>query len=204
MVAAMLVVAATTANAGGKSCCNRFDFVFKKTIFRIDVFRLRLVFDKDTVSDVEKIVLGRKRTRDLEDAVAARYLEAPFAEVTVEPRRSISHEQFIKGFSKTQMVIANFGLFDAPTGMAMVDDTASRYAFLKERGMKKGDRLHFTLRGDSLFCTYTRADGTVELDDIRNGPEARHSLLGGYFVPKADFRDGVMDQLFECAEQSSE
>ena len=105
-------------------------------------------------------------------------------------------------FSKTQMIIADFGLFDEDTGRGIADATASRYAFLKERGMKKGDRMHFVLRGDSLFSTYTRADGTVELDDIHNGPEARLSLLGGYFVPKADFRDGVIDQLFERGKRS--
>jgi hypothetical protein len=68
--------------------------------------------------------------------------------------------------------------------------------------MERGDRIHYVLRGDSLFSSYTRADGTVELNDIRVGPERRLSLLGGYFVPKTNFRDGLIDQLFDCIAQS--
>jgi hypothetical protein len=84
----------------------------------------------------------------------------------------------------------------------MAKDNASRFSFLKERGLEKGDRIHYVLRDDSLFSSYTRADGTVEFNDIRVGPERRPSLLGGYFVPKTNFRDGLIDQLFDCLEQS--
>ena len=206
IVAVICVFASGIARSETESgpCCHQFDFVLKKTLFRIDVFRLKIVLDEQTGRDVEKIVVGQKRTRDLENAVAVRFLEAPFAEATVEPKRSISYERFIDGFSKTQMRIAEYGLFDEITGRETVDDTASRYSFLKERGMEKGDRLRFVLRGDSLFSTYTRADGTVELDDIRVGPEARSSLLGSYVVPKTDFSDGLLDQLFKRLKQAGE
>jgi hypothetical protein len=198
----MLSAGSITADSGVNPCCHRFDFLLKKSLLRIEVLRLRLILDEQTGRDVEKILSGWKRTRDLENAAAARYLEARSANVTLDLLRSVSYKQFIDGSLKTQKRISSFGLFDEATGEAIANDTASRYAFLRERGMERGDRIHYVLRGDSLFSSYTRADGTVELNDIRVGPERRLSLLGGYFVPKTNFRDGLIDQLFDCIAQS--
>jgi hypothetical protein len=200
----MLTVGTTSPDSDVNPCCHRFDFLLEKTLLGVDVLRLQLILDEETGRDIEKIVGGRERTRDLENAAAARYLEARSADVTLELRRSISYEQFIDGFSKTQGHISSFGLFDEATAEAIADDAASRFAFLRERGMERGDRIHYVLRGDSLSSSYTRADGTVELNDIRVGPERRLSLLGGYFVPKTNFRDGLIDQLFDCIAHSNE
>ena len=200
----MLTVGTISADSDVDPCCYRFDFLLKKTLLKVEVLRLRLILDEQTGRDVEEILSGRKRTRDLENAAAARYLEARSADVTLELLRSVPYKRFIDGFSKTQGRISSFGLFDEATGEAIANDTALRFAFLKERGMERGDRIHYVLRGDSLFSRYTRADGTVELDDIRVGPERRLSLLGGYFVPKTNFRDGWIDQLFDCIAQSNE
>ena len=200
----MLTVGTTSAGLDVNPCCHRFDFFLKKTFLNIDVLRLQLVLDEQTGRDVEKIVNGRKHTRDLENAAAARFLEARSADATLELLRSVSYKQFVKGSSKTQKRISSFGLYDEATGEVIANDTASRFAFLKERGMEEGDRMHYVVRGDSLFSTYTRADGTVELNDIRVGPERRLSILGGYFVPKTNFRDGLVDQLFDCMAQSND
>ena len=204
----MAIVILTVGTSGAESdvnpCYHRFDFLLEKTLFEVDVLRLQLILDEQTGRDVEKILGGAKLTRDLENAAADRYLEARSADVTVELLRPVTYEQLIEGFSKTQERISSFGLFDEATGEAIAKDTMSRFAFLRERGMEKGDLIQYVLRGDSLYSIYTRADGAVELNDIRVGQERRLSLLGGYFVPKTNFRDRLIDQLFDCIARSNE
>ena len=76
-------------------------------------------------------------------------------------------------------------------------DVESRFAFLGEEGVRDGDHLYYTLRGDSVLSRYVDVDGNTTLDDVRVGAAWRLWLLGNYFVAGTHFRNGLLDLVFD-------
>ncbi|HSM08267.1 MAG TPA: hypothetical protein VLA33_04535, partial [Gemmatimonadota bacterium] len=65
----------------------------------------------------------------------------------------------------------------------------------EERGIRSGDRMLQRVRGDTLRTVYEGADGEVLLDQVDVGPERRLAVLGGYFAPGSDFRQGLVESV---------
>ena len=86
--------------------------------------------------------------------------------------------------------------FDGPVKPAPSSRGNSRFSFLDERGTREGDRLSYSVRGDSVLTSYVGVDGDTLLDDVVVGPEWRLWTLGNYFVPKTNFYDGLLDLIF--------
>ena len=63
-------------------------------------------------------------------------------------------------------------------------------------GIRQGDLFLYTVRGDTVSTRFIDSDGNTRLDFVRIGPEFRRALMGTYFVPGSNFRDGLMDLVF--------
>ena len=199
-----LAATAESQDENSASCGRDFSYQMKKTIMKIDVLELRLRIDGDAADAAVAAAQSGDRSRELDEQIAQRYLDAASAESTIEFRRSISYKQFTGGDRKALDRMVKYGLFDEATAESLADLNASRFSFLKEREIEKGDKIHNVLRGDSLFESYVRADGTIEFDDVQVGSQHRLALLGNYFAPKTEFRDGLLDALWRCVPGSSD
>ena len=175
----------------------RLEFLLERTLLKVDVVQLTIVVDETTAAEVDSLVAGRERTKDLEHAVATRYLEVRYADIELEFRMSISHERFLDGALETTKRVVKADLIGEESAERIDADLAARFSFLEDSGVREGDRLRYILRGDSIATRYVAADGETRLDDLRVGPERRLRLLGSYFVPKTNFRDGLLDAVFE-------
>jgi hypothetical protein len=177
-------------------CCARLDYRLEKTFLKVDVLQLTLVVDDATAAGVDSIIAGHERSDDVDRVVVSYFLGARSADITLAFLRSISYDQFIDGARKTSQQVAGAGLIEEEAAERIHQDTERRFAFLKETGVRRGDSLYYTLRGDSVTTRYVSADGTTMLQDLRVGPERRMSLLGSYFAPNTNFRDGLLDLIF--------
>jgi hypothetical protein len=54
----------------------------------------------------------------------------------------------------------------------------------------------YRIRGDSLHTVVRTAEGRVLVDHRDADPQAPLSVLGGYFSPGSDFREGLLNSLF--------
>jgi hypothetical protein len=48
------------------------------------------------------------------------------------------------------------------------------------------------IRSDTLRTVYVDREGSILLDQLDVGPERRLAVLGGYFAPGSEFRDGLV------------
>jgi len=174
----------------------RLDYLLERTIFKVDVIRLTIVVDRQTAAAVASIVSGNRRTDELEDAVAARYMETLHADIALEFQMSIGYGHFIGGIRETSELLAGLDLIDAASAERIDRDMDIRFSFLREEGIREGDRLSYTVRGDSVQTSYVDVDGNTLLDDVVVGQEWRMWTLGSYFARKTNFHDGLLDLIF--------
>lgn len=61
--------------------------------------------------------------------------------------------------------------------------------------------MEYFIRGDTLTVHYASPSDSLLMNTTDVGPERRRSVLGGYFAPGSDFRDGLLDDLFRPPEE---
>lgn len=179
------------------ACCSRFDYVLEKTFLKIDAVRLELNILNGTPARVTELIDGSTRDDELEDSVAAVYLSTDGADLRMTFLVSFDLERFLDGNRDSLNGLAEAGIISGDDAERLYLENERRFAILEESGMKEGDRLEHELRGDSITTRFIDASGVTRIDELRVGPERRAALLGSFFGPESEFRDGLLDQVFE-------
>jgi hypothetical protein len=71
----------------------------------------------------------------------------------------------------------------------------SVYAFLRQRGIRKGDQIVYDMEPQTIRTRWIAADGTVLFDRTEPGRERRNSPLATWFARGSSFRNGVLQSL---------
>ena len=179
------------------ACCSRLDYVLEKTFLKIDAVRLELQVLDGTPSRVAELIDGSTRDEELEDSVAAAYGDVESAKFRLEFLVSFSLDRFLDGNRDSMQGLAKAGIISEAEAERLYLENERRFAILEESGMKEGDRLEHELRGDSIITRFIDASGVTRIDELRVGPERRAALLGSFFGPESEFRDGLLDQVLE-------
>jgi hypothetical protein len=181
--------------------------LLEKTLFRIDVARLRIRFGPETAREVADLLLlgppGGDRTV-LEDAVAHRALGATDAWATLEFERGIGFERFLEGIRDGVEVALQAGYLDPPFARNLSDSLPGWYARLRERGVRDGDVMMYRIRGDTLRTVFRTVEGEVVVDQTDVGAQPRLAVLGGFFGPGSDFREGLLESLLAAGSREGE
>ena len=179
------------------ACCSRFDYVLEKTFLKIDAVRLELQILDGTPARVAELIDTSTRDEELDHSVAAVYLSAEGADLRMTFLVSFDLERFLAGNRDSLNGLAEAGIISGDDAERLYLENERRFAILAESGMKEGDRLEHELRGDSIITRFIDASGVTRIDELRVGPERRAALLGSFFGPESEFRDGLLDQVFE-------
>jgi hypothetical protein len=180
-----------------RACCSRFDYVLEKTFLKVDAVRLELNILNGTPARVTELIDGSTRDAALEDSVAEVYLSADGAELRMTFLVSFGLERFLDGNRDTLNGLAEAGIISGDDAERLYLENRQRFAVLAESGIQEGDRLEHELRGDTITTRFTDVSGVTQIDEIRVGPERRAALLGSFFGRESDFRDGLLDQVFD-------
>lgn len=179
------------------ACCSRFDYVLEKTFLKVDAVRLELNILDGTPARVAELIDTSTRDDELEDSVAAVYGDVERANLRLTFLVSFSLERFLDGNRDSMQGLAKAGIVDEEEAERLYLENERRFTILEESGIKEGDRLEHELRGDSIITRFIDASGVTRIDELRVAPERRAALLGSYFGPESEFRDGLLDQVFE-------
>lgn len=185
----------TTSLASGRYASMRT--LLEKTIFRVDVLTLDLRFDHETAQRVESLARGRRHSQALADSIADVALHSQDAFAQIEFQRDVSLRQFVDGIRENMRRAQKTGIISRQAYDAISEGLPRWFAFLEKRRIQKGDRVLYRIRGDTLRTIFQAGDGALLLDQTDVGPERRLAVLGSYFAPKSDFRDGLVKSLFE-------
>ena len=195
------LAAQSTCLARGSSV--QMQTLLEKTIFNVDVLWLTLQLGGTTGERLRTISSERSLSDEVADSVASIAVDAECAVAQLDFVRDISRDRFLDGLRDSARKAWEASLLDEETYRFIEDASSEWYPFLRDRGVRDGDRMTYRIRGDTLHIEYRAPDGEVLMDDTDVGAGRSRSVLAGYFAPGSDFRDGLMEALFRDDEASS-
>lgn len=205
VVSALLIAVAATPAAAQPSPVDttglgaglRMHTLLEKTIFQVDVLTLDVRLGRDATARLDSLIAGRPYSRALADSVAALALGAHDAWARIVFRRGVSLKQFLGGVRDNLKRAREAGIVSGADYDTISEGLPRWYAFLRERGIHEDDEMFYRIRGDTLRTVFRSADGRILLDQVDVGPERRLSVLGGWFAPGSEFRQGLVKSLFD-------
>ena len=175
----------------------RMHTLLEKTIFQVDVLMLEVCFGPDTDAALESLAAGRGYSDSLADSLASVALQATDVRARIEFLRGVDLDRFLDGIRENLGKARDAGLLTTPEYDTIATGLPRWYAFLEERGIMEGDVMGYRIRGDTLRTTFRAVSGETLLDERYVGPERRISVLGGYFAPGSEFREGLVRSLLD-------
>jgi predicted transcriptional regulator len=171
--------------------------LLQKTVFKVDVFTLRVRFDPETAARLEALASGRRYDSSIEDSIANVAIHAKNAWAVIEYLRDVDLSQYLDGVRKNMRRAVEAGLLSGEDYDMISSQLPVLYALLRERNIHRGDRIYYRIRGDTVRTFYRGRAGDTLLDHIAIGPERRLAVMGGYFAPMSSFRHHLIESLFD-------
>lgn len=180
----------------GNTPHSQLDTILEKTFLNVDVLRLKILLPAQTAEKISAVIQANSDQQNFDEiANIAGHSEAAVA--SIEFLRSVLLSQFLQGI-QDNLILAKKAGYISQTDYQMISNGLPKwYAFLKERGIHKGDWMFYKMAKNTLRVIYKADDGKILLDQTDTGPERRLSVLGSYFAPGSDFREGLMQSLIK-------
>jgi hypothetical protein len=171
--------------------------LLEKTIFKVDVLRLRLRFGE--LSTARLISLAAEGSGGATpDSVAAVALASTDVWARIRFERDVSLSQFLDGVMDNLERASEEGIVSKTEFERLETGLPRWFGFLEERRIRDGDELWYRIRDDTLRTLYVGIGGEVLLDQTDLGSGPRLAVLGGYFARSSDLRDGLIESLLEA------
>jgi len=172
----------------------------EKTIFKVDVLDLALRVAPAAADRLAEIRGTESRYESrLEDRVADAVREAGEAVAEIVFLRDVRLDQFLGGVDDDMSRAEHAGWIDRETYERVRVGLPRWFAGLRDRGLRRGDRLLYRIRGDTLRTVYVTREGDVAVDQVDVGRQNVLTLLGGYLAPGASMRRGLVRSLWRDA-----
>jgi hypothetical protein len=174
--------------------------LLQKTIFRIDVLRLEVRVDEETRRRIEELARNRGYSDEVADAIAAVAIQAKDAWIQITLLRDVSLSRFVGGVRDGLRQARKAGIITPQNYRHVSQSLPKWFAFLEERELQKGDQIYYRIQGDAMRTAYRGVRGEILLDKTDYGDDPRLAVLGSYFAPDSDFREGLIRSLFRGRE----
>jgi len=168
--------------------------LLEKTIFKVDVLRVRIRFDRTTAQELRRLA-RRGSDKALSDSISALALSSRDVWARIQFERGLTLSQLIDGILDNVKKAWDAGIVSVTEYEHVQEGLPRWFGFLEERQVHPNDELWYRIRGDVMRTLYITADGEVLLDQADVGPGPRLTLLGGYFAPGSDLREGLIKSL---------
>jgi hypothetical protein len=180
----------------GQGPYSKMSLLYERTFLGLDILSLEVHFGPEEASQIEEVANGSPFTSSLANSIADVALRAQDVWIRVLFKRNISKNQFLDGARDNTREVYKAGLIEKSFFDEVCQRLNVQFQFMNNRGVLEGDEMLYRVRGDTLHSIYRGADGQVLLDQLDIGEERRRALMGVYFVPKSDFRKGLIQSLF--------
>jgi len=171
--------------------------LLERTIFQVDVLTVTVRVSPTTEAALGRLFPTTKYSDSLADSVATVILEERDAWARLEFRRGVSLNQLVDGIADNMEKAVKVGWLDAADFEHITALLPVWFDFLAEDGPARGDQILYRIRGDELRTVYRRAGGEILLDQTDVGAHVRAAVLGSYFAPDSDFREGLIKSLLQ-------
>lgn len=196
-LAADTTIAADTVGAGAGTF-GRMHMLLERTILKVDVLTLDVRVGPTTAARIKRLVTKSSGSGGLSESVAAAALEATDVLTRLEFHRDVGLDRFLGGIRDNLRRATRAGIVTPDQFRSISADLPQWYSFLADRDIRSGDRMYQRVRSDTLRTVYVGAEGDLLLDQVDVGPERRLAVLGGYFAPGSDFREGLVASVLDA------
>jgi hypothetical protein len=178
---------------------SKMDMLLRKgfLFIKVDVARVSVQVGPETAERLHLLVTGNRLNSDVADSIAMYSIRSREALVTMAFARDVDLNRFLSEIRKGAERVLERGIIEQETFDHISRDLPTWYSSLEERGIHEGDRALYRVSGDRLHTVVQAADGTTFVDQVDVGRESVLSVLAGYFVKGSDFRDGLIESLYE-------
>lgn len=170
--------------------------LLEKTLLRLDVLTLDIRVGRATAERLAALIDGQRYSRALADQAARVLIGCDDALARMVFLRNISAEQFLDGIRDNLGHALRAGILSRAQHGAVAASLPQWFAFLRDRGIHQGDVLLYRIRGDTVRTQFWSNQRRLLLDRVDLGAGGRLGLMGGYFAPGSDLREGLLRSLF--------
>lgn len=170
----------------------------EKTVLRIDVLRIEIRVDERTRARLQELVERQQPSADRADQIAAAVIAARSARATMTFERDVSFARFSAAVRSDLGRAVSAQLIDDATRDAIATGLPTRFAIIRSRGFKRGDRLVYRLSTRGVDTRLANKSGTMLLARTDLGSELSRALLASFLAPRAEFRSGLIRSLFDA------
>lgn len=173
----------------------RMHTLLERTLFRVNVLDVTVWLGRDDARRIAGFADDRGLTGAARDSAADLAARSTNALACIRFRRDVSLSRFLEGVERNLREAREAGYLTKPETEEIAAALPRWYAFLRGRGVREGDRMLYRIRRDTLRTVFVSRNGDVLLDTRDVGAHRRLAVLGGYFAPGSDFREGLLDSL---------
>ncbi len=168
---------------------------YEKTFLGVDVANIDVRFDEATRDDLRQIAAGQRYSEQIAERIARAALGASDVEVQVRFLRNASLGDFLEAARNNLENARKTGYISQAIFETAWAEVQHKFAPLRERGFKKGDRLIYRASPGALRTTVMSRDRA--LTDVTTRDEgARRAMIASYFAPGSAFRKDLIKGVF--------
>ncbi|MBT8479833.1 MAG: hypothetical protein KJO06_13020 [Gemmatimonadetes bacterium] len=174
----------------------RLRFFFEVTFLKIDIAWVEAYLDAATASVVERVTskeYSKGRARALEMAL----LDGDPMLLRMELARGGGAGRFIGATRDNFQAAVECGSMSQTTFDAMWPVVEELLAPVDERGMEKGDAIHYRIEGPRVEIVYVDPSGEVIVDGSYESPEAGRGFVGSFICREAAFSEKLIRSAWE-------
>ena len=169
--------------------------VVRKTIFDVEVARIRIQLDGPTLSQLGMLTRVGEPS-DVSRRAVRTVLDAKEAIITTEFLRDVPYDSYLESAHESLEEAAESGLISPAVQRATARLLPAWFAGLGGRGPREGDRLACSITASSVRLVYPTADGKKLVDETARGKGTGRAILASYFIPGTDLEEELIESLF--------
>lgn len=171
--------------------------LLEKTFLKVDVLTVDVRFGNAIHAKLKELAQGKAYSDALGKQVANVAIAADDAVVQLKFARDVSLNQWMDAVRDNLKQARDAGLITPAVQQKVAQGLPTWFAAIKDRGYKKGDRVLYRVKSDSLRTVVVAPDGKVFVDRMDRDKDAPHVVMASYFAPESDFRELLLRSLFK-------
>jgi hypothetical protein len=168
-----------------------------KTFLRFNVATIDVRFDGDAQAHFADLARGKSYSDALGQQLAQVAINDEHAVVQMRFERDVGLDTWVGVVRDNLDQARAAGLITRDLQDRVSQGLPQWFAALHDRGYKKGDRLLYAVKADGLRTVVASPEGRILVDREDHDQGLRRVVLASYFAPRSDFREPLLQSLFE-------
>lgn len=171
--------------------------LLEKTIFQVDAAEVTVQVGETAQRKLRSLVHGKEASEELEKTIANAMVNAETVRITMRFLRDVDFDLFTSETISSTECAHKAGVIPESELQRVKSRFKEWFSPVRERGIREGDRLVYLVNGKSVHVELNTAKDETLVEYTHTGEHPRYSILGAYFAECSDFRESLIESLFQ-------